>query len=80
MPRKEWKQPWPVTDSPVQIPPEALGDSWKAFLFENMQVLMFSSTKNFAFILLCFCSVMLLFYSGLCLVFKFMSKTVTCTL
>lgn len=45
MARKEWKQPWPVTDSPVQIPPEALGDSWQAFLFENVQVLTPSSTK-----------------------------------
>lgn len=45
MARKDWKQPWPVTDSPVQIAPEALADSWQAFLFENVQVLMFSSTK-----------------------------------
>lgn len=45
MASKEWKQPWPVTDRPVQITPEALGDSWQAFLFENMQVLMFSSRK-----------------------------------
>lgn len=45
MARKEWKQPWPVTDSPVQIPPEALGDSWQAFLFKNVQVLTLSSTK-----------------------------------
>lgn len=45
MASKEWKQPWPVTDRAVLITPEVLGDSWQAFLFENIQVLMFSSRK-----------------------------------